>query len=261
MTTAVKPALDDEQAQTSPDTEAVISVRQLKKSFGSKEVLRDVSLDLRRGESLAIIGKSGQGKSVTIKCIIGLLQPDGGKVQVLGKDPIALHPQELKQLQMRVGFLFQGGALYDSMPVRENLAFPLTRVLRLSKRSEIDERINDVLEGVGLKDVINKMPSELSGGQRKRIALARTLIMKPEIMLYDEPTTGLDPITSKEISELIVTVQQKYEASSIIITHDMACARITTNRMLVLDEGRFVAEGTFNNLQQSDNPLVRSFFE
>jgi phospholipid/cholesterol/gamma-HCH transport system ATP-binding protein len=207
-----------------------------------------------------VLGKSGQGKSVTIQCIVGLLTPDAGELTVFGEDVTTMSEDELKQLRIKIGFLFQGGALYDSMTVRENLEFPLTRVLKLKDEQEISKRIEEVLEGVGLLDAIDKMPSDLSGGMRKRVGLARTLIVKPEIMLYDEPTTGLDPITSREISELILNMQKKYKTSSIIITHDMECAKITADRVLVMNDGEYIAEGSFDGLKASDNELVRSFF-
>ncbi|MES2701703.1 MAG: ATP-binding cassette domain-containing protein [Bacteroidota bacterium] len=241
--------------------DAVIEISHLTKSFNGRPVLRDINMLLHRGENLAVLGKSGQGKSVTIKCIIGLIEQDGGVVKVLGKDVIALEDDALKELRVKVGFLFQGGALYDSMSVEENLAFPLTRVLKLTNRKEIRQRVHEILEEVELKQTAKKMPSELSGGMRKRIALARTLIMKPEIILYDEPTTGLDPITSKDISELIRKMQEKYKASSLIITHDMACARITADRMLVMNDGVFIAEGTHEELAKCDNEMVCAFFK
>jgi phospholipid/cholesterol/gamma-HCH transport system ATP-binding protein len=241
-------------------TGPVIILNHLKKSFGTKEVLRDVNMELKRGENLVILGKSGQGKSVTIKCIAGLLDPDGGEVNVLGQEVSRLGEIELKEMRVKVGFLFQSGALYDSMTVGENMAFPLVRVLRLKDAKEIRERTMEMLEGVGLPDTVDKMPSELSGGMRKRIALARSLILKPEIMLYDEPTTGLDPITGKEISELIMHMQKKYKTSSVIITHDMPCARITGDRLLVMDNGVFIAEGTYSELENSSDEKVRSFF-
>jgi phospholipid/cholesterol/gamma-HCH transport system ATP-binding protein len=244
--------------ETSP--EIVISINGLKKSFGSKEVLKNINLDVKRGENIVILGKSGTGKSVTIQCIVGLLIPDAGDLTVFGEDVAVLNEQQLKELRKKIGFLFQGAALYDSMTVRENLEFPLTRVLKLTDDNEINKRIEEVLEGVGLADAIDKMPSDLSGGMRKRIGLARTLIVKPEIMLYDEPTTGLDPITSREISELILQVQKKYKTTSIIITHDMECASITANRIMIMDEGEYVAEGTFEELKISTEPFVSSFF-
>ncbi len=240
--------------------EAVIEINHLKKSFGSKEVLKDINLVVKRGENLVVLGRSGQGKSVTIQCIVGLLAPDGGSVKVFGEEVAELSDKELKELRSKIGFLFQGAALYDSMTVRENLEFPLTRVLRLKDSTEIDKRIHDVLEGVGLPDAGDKMPSDLSGGMRKRIGLARTLIVHPEIMLYDEPTTGLDPITSREISELILGMQKKYKTTSIIITHDMECARITADRIVIMKDGEYIAEGSFDQLKQSADEFVKSFF-
>jgi len=241
--------------------EIVIAIKGLKKSFGKKEVLKNINLDLKRGENIVVLGRSGTGKSVTIECIVGLLNPDGGTLKVFGDEVADMNDKELKELRMKVGFLFQSGALYDSMTVRENLEFPLTRVLRLDDQREIDKRVNEVLDGVGLADAIDKLPSDLSGGMRKRAGLARTLIVHPEIMLYDEPTTGLDPITSREISELILNMQQKYKTSSIIITHDMECARITSDRILIMDDGAYIAEGSFNELHQSKNKIVQSFFK
>lgn len=241
--------------------EPVIVIRHLKKSFGKKLVLRDVNMDLHKGENLVVLGRSGQGKSVAIKCVVGLLTQDAGELKVFGKEIKDLSDRELKDLRIKVGFLFQSAALYDSMTVRDNLAFPLIRSLRLTDSNEIEERIKEVLDAVGLAKAIDLMPADLSGGMRKRIGLARTLILKPEIMLYDEPTTGLDPITSREISELILDIQKKYQTSSIIITHDMSCAKITADRMLVLDNGAFIAEGSYDELEKSQEPLVNSFFK
>jgi len=203
----------------------------LKKSFGDLEVLSDISMELHRGENLVVLGRSGQGKSVNIKCMVGLLTQDEGSLQVLGEEVKELSDDGLRTLRGKVGFLFQSGALYDSMTVRENLAFPLTRVLMLKDTEEINKRIEDVLEAVGLLEAIDKMPAELSGGMRKRIALARTLILKPEIILYDEPTTGLDTITSREISELIMAIQKKDKTTSVIITHDKAWAKLTPKKI------------------------------
>ncbi|WP_419700406.1 ABC transporter ATP-binding protein [Mucilaginibacter sp. NFX135] len=240
--------------------EVVIHAKGIAKAFGDHEVLKNISFDLKRGENMVVLGKSGTGKSVTIECIVGMLKPDAGTLTVLGENVAEMGDEDLKQLRMKIGFLFQSGALYDSMTVRENLEFPLTRVLKLNDQQEIDKRVEEVLDGVGLLDAIDKMPSDLSGGMRKRVGLARTLIVKPEIMLYDEPTTGLDPITSREISELILNMQKKYKTSSIIITHDMECARITADRIVVMDDGEYIAEGSYKELQKSDNKMVRSFF-
>lgn len=246
---------------TSPADDVVINISHLQKSFGSKEVLRDINMQLKKGENLVVLGKSGSGKSVTIKCMVGLLTQDAGTLEIFGSEVSNMDEHALKQLRLKVGFLFQSGALYDSMTVEQNLEFPLTRVLKLRDKTEIRERIEEMLEGVGLLDAIDKMPSDLSGGMRKRIGLARTLILKPDIMLYDEPTTGLDPITSREISELILQMQRKYKTSSIIITHDMACAKITADRLLVLDKGGYIAEGEYDELENGQNELVRSFFK
>ena len=240
--------------------EVVIAASHVKKSFGKKTVLSDITMELHHGENLVVLGKSGQGKSVNIKLIAGMLKQDKGSLKVFDQEVSELSDKELKALRLRIGFLFQSGALYDSMTVRENLEFPLTRVLKLRDKTEIKQRVEEMLTSVGLLDAINKMPSDLSGGMRKRIGLARTLILKPEIMLYDEPTTGLDPITSKEISLLILEMQKKYNISSIIITHDMACAKITADRVLIMNDGTIVAEGTYKELETSDDELVRHFF-
>lgn len=252
-----------EQKKTAPKpkSEVVISIKGLKKSFGKKQVLTDINLEVHRGENVVVLGKSGEGKSVTIECIVGLLVPDAGSLKVFGDEVTQMNDDELKALRIKIGFLFQSGALFDSMTVRENLEFPLTRILKMKDQHEIDERVNEVLEGVGLVDAIDKLPSDLSGGMRKRIGLARTLIIKPEIMLYDEPTTGLDPITSREISELILNMQKKYKTTSIIITHDMECARITSDRVVIMDGGKYIAEGTFDTLHNSNNEIARSFFK
>jgi phospholipid/cholesterol/gamma-HCH transport system ATP-binding protein len=239
---------------------SVVKIENLKKSFGSNDVLNGISLEINRGENLVIFGKSGSGKSVLIKCLIGLIKPDEGKITVLGETISDLEGKKLNDLRKKVGFLFQSAALYDSMNVRENLEFPL-RDLKTKSREEIDALVLDALTNVGLKEAIDKMPSELSGGMKKRVGLARSLILKPEIILYDEPTTGLDPITSKEISKLILDIQKKYNTASIIITHDVECARITANRMIIINEGVCVAEGTFKELSQSKDDWVRSFFE
>lgn len=240
--------------------ETVICLENLKKTLGGNEILKDVNLNIFKGETLIILGKSGSGKSVTLKCIVGLMMPDSGKVRVLRNNVPDLDYYELQELRRRVGFIFQSGALYDSMSVRENLEFPLVRHEQLSQ-DEVESRVREALSDVGLEDSIDKMPSELSGGMRKRIGLARTLILKPEIMLYDEPTTGLDPATSREISNLILKMQSKFKVTSVIVTHDMECARLTANRIVVLKKGVFTAEGSFSELQKSDDEFVRGFFE
>jgi phospholipid/cholesterol/gamma-HCH transport system ATP-binding protein len=249
------------QTTVKPADEIVISIKGLKKSFGAKSVLKDINLEVKRGENVVVLGRSGQGKSVTIQCIVGMLTPDEGTLKVLGSEVSEMNEKELKELRTKIGFLFQSGALYDSMTVRENLEFPLTRVLKISDQSELDARVEEVLEGVGLADAADKLPSDLSGGMRKRIGLARTLIVKPEIMLYDEPTTGLDPITSREISELVLDMQKKYKTTSIIITHDMECARITADRVVIMEDGVYIAEGPFEELQRSQNKTVKDFFK
>jgi len=239
----------------------VVEMVHLKKSFGNNHVLRDITLVITKGENLAILGQSGTGKSVLIKCIVGLVEIDEGKLFILGKDISELKNKELIEIQKKIGFLFQSGALYDSMTVRENLEFPLRKQLRSIPKEKLDSLIKEALNNVGLYAAIDKSPSELSGGMRKRLGLARTLILKPEIMLYDEPTTGLDPITSKEISHLILEVQRKYNTTSIIITHDIECTRLTANRIIVIKDGVCAAEGTYNDLKKSADPWIRSFFE
>jgi len=241
--------------------EVVIAIKGLKKSFGEKDVLKDINLELKRSENIVVLGRSGTGKSVTIQCIVGLLKQDGGSLKVFGDEVAEMSDKALKQLRIKIGFLFQSGALYDSMTVRENLEFPLTRVLKLKEQQEIDKRVEEALNSVGLLESIDKLPSDLSGGMRKRAGLARTIIVNPEIILYDEPTTGLDPITSREISDLILSIQKKYKTSSIIITHDMECARIAADRILIMDDGEFIAEGSFEGLHKSNNKTVEAFFK
>lgn len=237
----------------------VAEIEHLKKSFGTADVLVDINLKIKKGENLVIFGKSGSGKSVLIKCLVGLIEPDEGKIVILGQNVSELTNAALNVLRKRIGFLFQSAALYDSMTVRENLEFPL-RDDKLQTKENTDALVMEVLKNVGLLEAIDKMPSELSGGMKKRVGLARTLILKPEIILYDEPTTGLDPITSKEISNLILEIQKKYNTASIIITHDVECARITSNRMIILKDGTSLIEGTFKELSESKDEWVRSFF-
>ena len=232
----------------------------MKKSFGNKTILKGVSLALKRGENVAILGESGTGKSVFIKCIAGLIKPDDGTIKVLEKNVMDMESKELNQLRLKIGYLFQGGALYDSMTVRQNLEFPVRRTQISKNKDELDEMVHEALESVGLLDAIDKMPAELSGGMKKRVGLARTLILKPEIILYDEPTTGLDPVTSGEISELILRVQEKYNTSSIIVTHDMKCAKITANQLKLILDGNFFAEGTFEELSSSDDDYIKAYF-
>ncbi|OFX25702.1 MAG: ABC transporter ATP-binding protein [Bacteroidetes bacterium GWA2_31_9b] len=243
------------------NNETVIEISHLKKSFNGNEVLKDISMVVKKSENVVVLGMSGIGKSVLIKCIVRLINPDEGSLKVFGKEVTLMNSNELNELRTKVGFIFQGNALYDSMTIRENLEFPLRRNKNITDPHDIEELIVDALENVGLLDTIDKMPSELSGGMKKRIGLARTLILKPEIILYDEPTTGLDPITSREISNLIVEIQTKYKASSIIITHDLNCAKITSNRMMILQDGIFIAEGTFDELKNSDDKWVSSYFK
>ena len=240
--------------------ESVISIKDLKKSFGPLNVLNGVNLDLKRGENIAVLGRSGTGKSVLIKIISGLLKPDSGLVKVLGQEVDKLNEKELQALRLKIGFSFQNSALYDSMSVRENLKFPLVRNRRELNDKEVNEAIESVLNDVGLPQTINQMPSELSGGQKKRIGIARTLILKPEIMLYDEPTSGLDPITCIELNNLILKVQEEYKTSSIIITHDLTCAKNTSNKVAVLMEGSFLKVGGFEEVFSSDDENIRTVY-
>ncbi|MEO6327590.1 MAG: ATP-binding cassette domain-containing protein [Ginsengibacter sp.] len=246
-----------------PDTdkkELVISIKDLYKSFGDNHVLRGVDIDVYKRENVVVLGRSGTGKSVLIKIICGLLKPDSGIVNVLGKEVDKLNESELRELRLKVGFSFQSSALYDSMTVRENLAFPLVRNVRHMSQTEITETIENVLNDVGLIQTIDQMPSELSGGQRKRIGIARTLILHPEIMLYDEPTAGLDPITSIEINNLINLVQDKFHTTSIIITHDLTCAKSTGDRVAMMFEGKFIKQGTFDDVFNTDDERIKNFY-
>lgn len=240
----------------------VVEIKHLNKSFGSNHVLRDFSMEVISGENLVILGKSGSGKSVLIKCIINLITPDSGEIFVLGQDISQLDQDQMDVLREDIGFLFQSNALYDSMTVRQNLEFPLRRHWSKEERAQLAESaVLEALEDVGLSHTLNMMPAELSGGMRKRIALARTLILKPKVILYDEPTTGLDPITAREISELMLKVQEKYQATAIIISHDMNCIRMTSDRVIMLIDGKNYISDTYDNLQLVSDPKVREFFE
>ncbi|MEP6466416.1 MAG: ATP-binding cassette domain-containing protein [Parafilimonas sp.] len=238
----------------------VIFIRNLYKSFGNLTVLNGIDLDVYQGENVVVLGRSGSGKSVLIKIISGLLQADSGDVKILNQHINNLTPEDWNALRMRIGFSFQNSALYDSMTVRENLEFPLTRHKKNLTQNEINNAVEEVLDDVGLLNAINQMPSELSGGQRKRIGIARTLILKPEIMLYDEPTAGLDPITSIEINSLINNVQEKFNTSAIIITHDLTCARTVGNRVAMLLDGKFLTQGSFEQVFANSDPRVEGFY-
>jgi phospholipid/cholesterol/gamma-HCH transport system ATP-binding protein len=240
----------------------IIEIKNLKKSYGDNHVLEGFNMELYEGENLVIMGKSGSGKSVMIKCLIGLEEPDNGTITIMGQNINKLEHSELDELRTEIGFLFQGSALYDSMTVRENLEFPLRRhTKKFGVIKDTTPMVMEALENVGLAHAINLMPSELSGGMKRRIALARTLILQPKIILYDEPTTGLDPITSKEIILLMMSIQKKYNTSSIIITHDVDCARVIANRMILLIDNINYAEGTFEELSNSDDPKIKAFFK
>lgn len=239
----------------------VVSIRDLYKSFGDKKVLCGVNLDLYNGENLVVLGRSGTGKSVLIKIISGLLQQDSGSAKVLGREISGLSKKELDELRLQIGFSFQNSALYDSMTVRENLDFPLRRHLKELGVTDRESRITETLDSVGMLPSIDQFPAELSGGQKKRVGIARTLIMRPKIMLYDEPTAGLDPITSTEIIELINEVQELYKTSSIIITHDLAFAKATGDRLMMLINGKIAAEGSFEEVFSSENELIKSFYD
>ena len=242
--------------------EKVVEIRGLEKSFGDLDVLKGVDLDLHKGENLVVLGKSGSGKSVLIKIMVGLLKQDSGSMNVLGKEVSTLSTRDLNDLRLRIGFSFQNSALYDSMTVRENMEFPLVRNIKNLTKKEITMKIEGLLDSVGLPQSINQMPSELSGGQKKRIGVARTLILEPEIMLYDEPTAGLDPITCGEINSLITQVREEYNTSSIVITHDLTCAKDTGDRMAVLLDGQFDAVGTFEEVfPHAEDKRIKSFYD
>lgn len=247
---------------TTPTKNAIITIKDLHKQFGSNVVLNGFDLELFEGENLVVMGKSGSGKSVMIKCVIGLEQPDSGSILVMNEEINNLEQEDLDELRTEIGFLFQGSALYDSMSVRENLEFPLRRhTKKFGVIEDTKPLVMEALESVGLAHAIDLMPNELSGGMKRRIALARTLILKPKIILYDEPTTGLDPITSKEIVLLMNSIQKQYNTSSIIITHDVDCAKVIANRMILLIDGVNYIEGTFDELASSTDPKVQAFFK
>jgi phospholipid/cholesterol/gamma-HCH transport system ATP-binding protein len=231
--------------------ETVIDVEHLYKSFGDNIVLNDINLTLKKGQNLVVLGKSGAGKSVLIRCIVRLDWPDSGIIKVFGINILEIVEQELNNIRRKIGYLFQGGALYDSMTLKENLIFPLKRSMKNYTESEYDDLVDEVLESVGLLHVKDKVPSELSGGMKKRAGLARTLVLKPEIILYDEPTSGLDPFTSEDISELIISIKEKFNNSSVIVTHDMKCAKKTADRILVMEGGKFISEGNYKDLKNT----------
>lgn len=242
------------------DGDDLIVVDHLKKAFGSNVVLKDINLKVKKSQNLVVLGKSGIGKSVLIKCIVGLYSITAGRAFVLDEEVSTLEEDEINTLRKRIGYLFQGGALYDSMTVRENLAFPVRRTLFSKQPDEVEAMVVDVLKSVGLESSIDKVPSELSGGMKKRVGLARTLILKPDIILYDEPTTGLDPVTGQEISELMLSIKDEYDTTSITITHDMKCARMTANHIMVLRDGVVSAQGSYDELSQSDDEEIRAYF-
>jgi phospholipid/cholesterol/gamma-HCH transport system ATP-binding protein len=239
----------------------VVVIKDLFKTFGSNNaILKGINLHVRKGENLVVLGKSGTGKSVLIKCLVGLVVPEKGEMKIFGTEILNIEEEKLNEIRLKIGFLFQNSALYDSMTVGENLGFSLRRHFKDLSENEITESIEATLKSVGLENSIDKMPSELSGGMRKRAGLARTLILKPDLILYDEPTTGLDTITSREMSELILSIQKQQKSSSIIITHDMPCAKLTADRIIILKEGKVYVEGTYEQLENSKDEWVRSFF-
>lgn len=243
------------------ETDLAIEISDLHISFGDQHILNGVNLNVKKGENLVVLGRSGSGKSVLIKIIAGLLKPDSGKVITLGKDMNTISEKDLRLLRQKIGFSFQNSALYDSMTIYDNIAFPLLRNAKKYTKAELDKAIMGALDAVGLSQTAQQMPAELSGGQRKRIGIARTLILNPELMLYDEPTAGLDPITCIEINNLIVELQQRFNSSAIIITHDLTCAKTTGHRVAVLLEGKFIREGSFESVFATDEPIVKQFYE
>ena len=238
----------------------IIDIKNLKKSFGDQKVLDGVTLQLHEKENLVVLGKSGSGKSVLIKCIVSLLQHDEGSIQVGDYELTDINEDDLIEVRRKIGFLFQGAALYDSMTVRENLTFALSRLDKKFSKKEITSKIEEALENVSLPDSIDKMPSELSGGMKKRIGLARTLVVNPKIILYDEPTTGLDPITSDEISNLINETKTKFNNSSIIITHDIKCVKTVADRIVMIKDGKVYKEGSLEEFTADNDPYIQSFF-
>jgi phospholipid/cholesterol/gamma-HCH transport system ATP-binding protein len=248
-------------AEQTPEAEKVIFIEHLFKKFGSNAVLKDFNLTVQKGKNTVVLGKSGSGKSVLIKCIIGLLKPDSGSIKVFGEDIPKLDEEDLDKIRTKIGFLFQGNALYDSMTIRENLEFPLRRHWFNLSEPVIDKMVHEALENVGLAKTLDMMPSELSGGMLKRVALARTIILKPEIILYDEPTTGLDPVTSKEIENLILSLQKKYHTTTIIISHDMTCVKNISDVVVLLLNGMCYIEGTYRELEKSTDQQIKQFFE
>lgn len=241
------------------DNKIVVEIKNLSKAFGEHIVLDDISLQVEDGENLVVFGRSGTGKSVLLKCMIRLMEADTGRVIIHGKDVIDLSFNQLNELRKDIGFLFQGAALYDSMSVKENLEFPLIRHFDFTQK-ERDEKVNEILQKVQLEEALNKMPSELSGGMKKRIGLARAVISEPKLMLYDEPTTGLDPITSKEISKLILELQKEFKMTSVIVTHDLLCAEIIADRAIMLEKGKIQFEGTIDDMIKSEDKFLKNFF-
>ena len=256
-----KTTLLDIDQPMAPSKASILSIEHLYKSFGNNKVLIDFNLELEKGENVVVLGKSGSGKSVLIKCIIGLLTPDAGKIKMFEKNIPDISNEVLDKIRAKVGFLFQSNALYDSMTVRENLEFPLRRHWISVTQQQVNSMVEEALEEVGLAHAIDSMPAELSGGMRKRIALARTLILKPAIILYDEPTTGLDPITAKEIINLMIKIRNRYSTTSLIISHDMNCVRLASSRVVMLLDGRCYANGTYDQLVKETDSKVKQFFE
>ena len=242
------------------ENNSTITIKNLSKTFGKNQVLKDVNLSVKKGENLIVLGRSGSGKSVTIKCLVGLIKADKGSIKVFENEITNLSDEELNPIRIRIGFMFQNGALYDSMSVRQNLVFTLKHHTKDLEEAEIEKKITEALGNVGLAESVDKMPADLSGGMRKRIAIARSLIINPEILLYDEPTSGLDTITSREIGELMLSVQQKFKTTSIIITHDMQIAKMIGNRIMILKDGVIHAEGSYEELEESSDEWVRAFF-